>query len=44
VWSLAPLFVVLAIVAGVWYWLATRSSDMERGYGGLSGSSQIRSA
>lgn len=27
VWSLAPLFVMLAIVAGVWWWLATRTLD-----------------
>jgi hypothetical protein len=27
VWSLAPLFVMLAIVAGIWWWLATRSGD-----------------
>lgn len=26
-WSLAPLFAVLAIVAGVWWWLATRALD-----------------
>ena len=27
VWSLAPLFVMLALVVGVWWWLATRLDD-----------------
>lgn len=44
VWSLAPLGVMLAIAAVVWWRLATRSANMERGYSGLSGSSQTNSA